>query len=137
MRRKCKSCGVDLVFATLENGKTVPLDTKAPVFEVSAEGYKARRANSRFLVSHFATCPSANQHSKTAPKQGATKTSPGASVDMNEARDLLREVDLHGEELTQFEIDFVESLTQQLEAGRSFTLKQVSKLRSIHDERVS
>jgi hypothetical protein len=48
----------------------------------------------------------------------------------------LQELDAHGEGLTQFEVDFVESLLQQLRAGRTLTDKQRAKLDSIREERL-
>ena len=48
----------------------------------------------------------------------------------------LQELDVYGEGLTQFEVDFVESLLQQLRAGRTLTDKQRAKLDSIREERL-
>lgn len=48
----------------------------------------------------------------------------------------LQELDQHGEGLTQFEIDFVESVMQQLRAGRTLTDKQREKLASIREDRL-
>lgn len=49
----------------------------------------------------------------------------------------LRELDDHGENLTQYEIDFVESLTQQLLAGKTLTTAQRVKLDQVREERLS
>lgn len=50
--------------------------------------------------------------------------------------DDLKELDEHGEDLTQWEIDFVESLMQQLRNGRRLTAKQHEKLAAIREERL-
>lgn len=70
--RPCKACGRRLSFVKTAEGKIVPLDTVAPVFEVRPGpdgGAIAVRSDQSFGVSHFATCPSANQFSK----KGKTK----------------------------------------------------------------
>lgn len=48
----------------------------------------------------------------------------------------LQELDQHGEGLTQWEIDFVESLTQQLLAGRNLSDKQRTQLQRIREDRL-
>lgn len=48
----------------------------------------------------------------------------------------LKELDEHGNGLTQFEIDFVESLHGWLRAGRRLTEKQAATLRKIREERL-
>lgn len=48
----------------------------------------------------------------------------------------LVELDNHGEDLTQFEIDFVESLHGWLRAGRMLTDKQRATLDKIRGERL-
>lgn len=48
----------------------------------------------------------------------------------------LRELDEHGEGLTQWEIDFVESLTVQLLEGRTLSAKQRARLDSLREERL-
>lgn len=62
--RACKGCGKKLMFIKGEGGKIVPLDLVAPVFEVTKDmaGHEvAKRTASNFYVSHFATCPKANE----------------------------------------------------------------------------
>lgn len=49
---------------------------------------------------------------------------------------VLRNVDDNGENLTQWEIDFVESLTARLLEGRSLTDNQRSRLEQLQEERV-
>jgi hypothetical protein len=48
----------------------------------------------------------------------------------------LRELDQHGEGLSQFEIDFVESLTKLLRAGRMLSESQRAKLEQIREQRL-
>jgi hypothetical protein len=48
----------------------------------------------------------------------------------------LKELDDHGTGLTQFEIDFVESLHGTLRAGRMLTEKQAAKLEQIRGARL-
>lgn len=48
----------------------------------------------------------------------------------------LKELDEHGKGLTTWEIDFVESLMQQLRQGRFLSEKQQARLKSIRDERL-
>ncbi|MCA8950100.1 MAG: hypothetical protein KDE27_11405 [Planctomycetes bacterium] len=48
----------------------------------------------------------------------------------------LKELDEHGEGLTQWEIDFVESLTGQLRAGRFLSNAQRQTLNRIREERL-
>jgi hypothetical protein len=64
--RPCKACGKKLLFVRDEHGKLHPLDAEAPVWVVIQDLYgnptAVRAANS--YVTHFATCPSANEFSK-------------------------------------------------------------------------
>lgn len=48
----------------------------------------------------------------------------------------VKELDEHGEGLSQWEIDFVESLLQQLRASRRLTKKQRNRLDEIRDKRL-
>jgi hypothetical protein len=68
---KCKGCGKRVLFASvvIDDDKTrlVPLDPVPPIYHVVWESGKsalARRATrNRVMVSHFATCPKANDFS--------------------------------------------------------------------------
>jgi hypothetical protein len=77
---KCKGCGRTIVWGVNEEGKRIPLDPSAPCYSVEDESIpggsdaaeRARvimkgEANVRLyrlaFVSHFATCPNANQFS--------------------------------------------------------------------------
>lgn len=62
----CRSCGREVVWKTTQHGKKVPLDPKALVFSVVGDiAVKPTPGvtGETFMVSHFATCPDANQWS--------------------------------------------------------------------------
>jgi hypothetical protein len=64
--RPCKLCNRDLIFAVNRaTGKTIPLDAKAHVYRVVESD--AIRAED-YYVSHFFTCPEANQFSGSRKK---------------------------------------------------------------------
>lgn len=76
--QRCRSCGREIVWAETNHGKKVPLDAKGLVFSVlpAPHGLTAvlaepRVMGERLMISHFATCPQANQwsgqHRETAP----------------------------------------------------------------------
>jgi hypothetical protein len=62
---RCRSCNAAIIWATTENGKSMPLDA-APVAQVGVfmfdNGYA--KAPPKVYRSHFATCPNADQHRK-------------------------------------------------------------------------
>jgi hypothetical protein len=63
----CRTCGREIVWKTTQHGKKVPLDPKALVFSVVGDiAVKPTPgvAGETFMVSHFATCPDANEWSK-------------------------------------------------------------------------
>lgn len=59
--RRCKGCGVPIRFVRGENGKVVPLDVRAPVYEIVSDLTGAevakRVAGAKTFVSHWSTCP--------------------------------------------------------------------------------
>ena len=75
----CRSCGAELVWAVTANGKRIPLDTKpvehpkSGLFRLVSAGIDPRirpplaaSADADDLyVSHFATCPNAEEWRKT------------------------------------------------------------------------
>ena len=72
----CKGCGKEILWATTKEGKRIPLDATAPVYmRVQADpsmGFQlqdpvAERVHVAY-VSHFATCPKANQFSASRRK---------------------------------------------------------------------
>lgn len=72
---KCKGCGASIIWAVNENGKRVPLDAKAPIYVLlataSLDEERCVRDRSPRYVSHFSTCPKANEFSgsKRKPKE--------------------------------------------------------------------
>jgi len=61
---RCTSCKAAITWIELD-GKRIPLDASAPVYEMyPASGDNPRRL-SHCYVSHFSTCPNASQHSKS------------------------------------------------------------------------
>lgn len=68
----CKGCGRPIFFASV-GGKIVPLDVRAPVYFLAASTGEAVRVNTTagvkegqevrpgHYVTHFATCPKANE----------------------------------------------------------------------------
>ena len=60
---RCRSCGAEIVWAKTENGKSAPFDLKltSGQYTIDAAGV-AHHVRTR--VSHWATCPSPNQHWK-------------------------------------------------------------------------
>ena len=66
----CKGCGAPIVWATSSTGKSIPLDPRAKVYSVVPERGRliaveplSAVIGERFMVSHFTTCPKANQFS--------------------------------------------------------------------------
>lgn len=69
----CK-CGAKMVWGlvvTPDGIKSVPLDPKAPVYEVDQEASTETKVvvtrNRNAMVSHFATCPNASEFSGGKP----------------------------------------------------------------------
>ena len=69
---KCKGCGNTIVWAETSHGKNVPLDPKAVVYSVRPENGKliavaitghTGPSGDTIMVSHFNTCPKANDFS--------------------------------------------------------------------------
>jgi hypothetical protein len=71
--QNCRLCGKMLVFAVnRQTGARVPLDTVAPTFTVEINGEASLMAErSPAYVSHFATCPAANEFGRKAKAKGA------------------------------------------------------------------
>lgn len=71
---KCAGCGRPIVWGQLKDGTKVPLDPRPAVYWVvapAADHYMISRANGskekaqgQAMVSHFATCPKADQFSR-------------------------------------------------------------------------
>ncbi len=61
---KCKGCGREIIWGKTEDGKSIPLDPKPPVYYPVAgqgDGMVVRRGGG--FVSHFATCRCASDFS--------------------------------------------------------------------------
>lgn len=59
----CSTCGGEIVWATSERGRPLPLDAKPEKRILVEETGKARIARVvDAYTSHFATCPQADQH---------------------------------------------------------------------------
>ena len=59
---ECKGCGKKIYWGALPDGKRVPLDPVPPCYRYdAATGVAARMTGC--MVSHFATCPKANEFS--------------------------------------------------------------------------
>lgn len=72
---KCRGCGREIVWAITEDGKSIPLDPRPPVYIVSMVGEERRAERVKdSMVIHFATCPDANRFSASArlPKKRST-----------------------------------------------------------------
>ena len=71
----CRGCGKPIVFASLSDGKLVPLDPRPPVYSVVEYGEDETPVrvtrDLKAMVSHFVTCPKANEFSKRSTKGAA------------------------------------------------------------------
>lgn len=73
---RCRSCNAPIIWATTENGRKIPLDEEPAerptgLFRLEPiEGSNDQRAVSAVgepvYLSHFSTCPNADQHRKPA-----------------------------------------------------------------------
>ncbi len=68
----CRGCGKEILWGVTDDGKKIPLDPMAPVFQVKRVelGFTAEKimhfgTEPDFMVSHFATCSRANQFSRS------------------------------------------------------------------------
>jgi len=66
LRRNCRGCGMPLIFIQGPEGRTVPLDTQAPVYKVERDltGVEVAVRVEAF-VSHFASYPKASDLSRS------------------------------------------------------------------------
>ena len=66
---QCRGCGKEIVWGETADGKKIPLDPRAPVYGiVTIRGQSEIVRTTLAMVSHFATCPKANDFS--ASKKG-------------------------------------------------------------------
>jgi hypothetical protein len=68
---KCKGCGREIVWAKTASGKNIPLERVAKGYELSGEQAVEIGTMSGVHISHFLTCPKANDFSGSKPKQGS------------------------------------------------------------------
>ena len=63
---QCRGCGKPIVFGDLPTGGKVPLDPKAPVYDVEGiiGGTVTATRRTEAMVTHFATCPAASNFTK-------------------------------------------------------------------------
>lgn len=60
----CKGCGKPVIFAKTPEGATIPLDArKHPIYRITGDGTCERVPD--VFITHFATCPKANQFTKS------------------------------------------------------------------------
>lgn len=67
---KCKGCGKEIVWVEV-NGKPVPLDTRPAVYQYYEHDGKlkgVRVPREQYAVSHFVTCPKADQFRRQKPE---------------------------------------------------------------------
>lgn len=63
--QRCKTCNRKLVWARTAEGKLIPLDVVAPVYTlIEVNGRREAVRTTLHFVSHFATCPDADYHSR-------------------------------------------------------------------------
>lgn len=67
---KCRSCGAEIEFVRLSSGKWNPVDPKRLTIVTDAGLVVSGR------VSHFATCPNADQHRRRNPSGQAHARKP-------------------------------------------------------------
>lgn len=66
--KKCRSCEAEIVWARTAGGSPIPLDAKPERrFVVMQEDPLVVQSQVTY-VSHFATCPNADQHRKAATR---------------------------------------------------------------------
>lgn len=58
---RCKTCGAEITWVTMESGKKMPVDAETKVFVVCDADYQNGYVE-RGYISHFTTCPDADHH---------------------------------------------------------------------------
>ena len=59
---KCKSCGKEILWVTMETGSKMPIDCDSIKKGLVLSGDYKQGAIRNVGVSHFQTCPNANKH---------------------------------------------------------------------------
>ncbi len=73
---KCRTCQQEIVWGMTENNKRVPLDPAETRFIAHDGPGDDRHLYVKMVpthLSHFATCPQADQHRKEKPIRGSTE----------------------------------------------------------------
>lgn len=63
----CRSCGAEIIWRITEKGKRIPLDAqpiKTPGLFYEAGGTDHVHSAPELYLTHFASCPNADQHRK-------------------------------------------------------------------------
>jgi hypothetical protein len=68
---QCRTCSAVIVWGITENGKRVPLDPLEKRYIFPGDGDLVVMVDTH--LSHFATCPQADQHRKEKPLRGSTE----------------------------------------------------------------
>ncbi len=64
---RCRSCDASVVWMITNTGKNMPVDADSvDEAELEFDGMKPKFDHQAGHVSHFATCPQANQHRRSA-----------------------------------------------------------------------
>lgn len=73
--RPCRGCGAPITIATQPDGKLIPLDRRAPVYRLEPDltGSIVAVRDAGAFVSHFCTCPKADEFSKAKRAAGAQR----------------------------------------------------------------
>jgi len=64
----CRGCGKKIIWGRDDKGSLIPLDPRPPTYTLVIHENEPRVTRSRAYVSHFATCPNANEFSRRATK---------------------------------------------------------------------
>jgi len=95
----CTSCGRRIVWGVKEDGTRIPLDPRAPVYrilgtngrgEALVELCPLERNLRDAMVSHFATCPGASEHSRAGEPDERQLPIDGAKVTAEQLEDVRR-----------------------------------------------
>lgn len=64
---KCRSCDAEILWVELASGRRMPLDVASKQTRIVVTNGDRGTVHSATYLSHFATCPNADQHRK--PKE--------------------------------------------------------------------
>jgi hypothetical protein len=65
--RSCRGCSRQIHLLSTAEGSVIPLDLASPVYEITVDfaGQRVARKIENAYVTHFASCPKANDFSKS------------------------------------------------------------------------